>query len=396
MASTRTSTPRKQRGAADPASRHPTIPASGAAVAPGRAAIAGPWIVRIAALWVLAGAVAKALTGTPAELPSPILALDVDPFVVIATAVVVETLVAIVALASPRRGWLPLAFLLGVFITVLVLHIRGGGEHCGCFGGAMAVPAWVMLAIDGMFLAGVIVAAIAARGRGESSRPEWPQRLALATSMGLAAGLALGWYASARLVPLRPRETQTAGATASAPIAGSSRAATPVAIVPVASPTGSAAPSAPQPNPPPSEQPAIAWRMPQVIPDQVILRPLQWVGKRLADTELGRWTDTSAFPHDATLIIYYLSCNHCAAHLRELADQQDASPDAAPNYVLVQLPTPSAYTGRLFVDRMPRGVRAVLPDQVKAYVITPPWDVFISGGVVSGAERIKWSGETGG
>lgn len=337
-------------------------------------AVVGIWIVRLAALWVLAGAVAKALTGTPAELPSPILSLDIDPFVVIAVAVVVETLVAIVALVSPRRGCVPLALLLGVFVVVLILHIRAGGEHCGCFGGAMAIPAWVMLAIDAALLVGVVGGAICGRNAAPRAPSNSLRRVGVAASIGLAAGLGLGWHASARLEPLRPRE---AGPS---PGVGTT-AALPSGAFTVASST---------------DTPAPAWQLPQTIPDQVILRPLQWVGKRLADTELGRWTDTSAFPPDATLIIYYLSCNHCAAHLRELADLQDAAPEKAPNYVLVQLPTPPGYTGRLFVDRVPRGVHVVLPAQVKAYVITPPWDVFVKGGVVAGAERVKWSGETGG
>ena len=77
------------------------------------------------------------------------------------------------------------------------------------------------------------------------------------------------------------------------------------------------------------------WKFPTDIPPQVLLRPTQWIGKPLAQTELGRWTDTLLFPPDATVIIYYLSCNHCADHLKDLAAKQAADPQHAPKYVLV-------------------------------------------------------------
>jgi len=80
--------------------------------------------------------------------------------------------------------------------------------------------------------------------------------------------------------------------------------------------------------------------MSEEIPAQVLFRPSQWIGKPLAQTELGRWADTSLFSPDATFVIYYLSCNHCAVHLKDLAQKLPADPQHAPKYVIVELPTP--------------------------------------------------------
>jgi hypothetical protein len=134
--------------------------------------------------------------------------------------------------------------------------------------------------------------------------------------------------------------------------------------------------------------------LPSVLPEQVILRPSQWVGRSLADTEFGRWVDVTGFPPDGRMILYYESCNHCADHLRELAAAQAADPGDATNYLLAQMPTPKGYTGRLHVDRVPKAAaHVVLPELAKGYVITPPWEVFLTDGRVTRAERVKRSGE---
>jgi hypothetical protein len=44
--------------------------------------------------------------------------------------------------------------------------------------------------------------------------------------------------------------------------------------------------------------------MPEEILVQVLLRPSQWIEKSLAQTELGRWADTSLFSPDATVFSY--------------------------------------------------------------------------------------------
>jgi hypothetical protein len=47
--------------------------------------------------------------------------------------------------------------------------------------------------------------------------------------------------------------------------------------------------------------------MPEEILAQVLLRPSQWIGKQFAQTELGRWADTSLLSPDATVVFSCLS-----------------------------------------------------------------------------------------
>lgn len=367
----------KGQAAARPAAE-PTDRAAGRAPTPAAAQSApvrkAAWIVRGAALWLLVGALAKAFTGTPSELPAPILNADLDPFVVIPAAVVIETFVAILALVLPRVGWLPLAAALALFSAILVAHMLSGAEHCGCFGGAFPVPAWLMLGVDASLAVVVVAAGIVSRG---ATAAMLRSRGMLQTALGAGlVGLGLGWYADVRLRPLRPVETPAAMPSPSLGAAPTEGAARPPLTVPIL-PT-------PQPK---------AWSLPAQFPGEVILRPITWLNKPLAQTELGRWTDTSLFPPDAQLILYYESCNHCADHLRALAAKQEADPSAAPNYVLVQLPTPVAPGVRTYVDVVPKGLHVHLPKEITRWVITPPWDVWTEGGVVKRAERIKWPGE---
>jgi hypothetical protein len=321
------------------------------------------WPVRIAGAWIALGGVLKTVSGLPSDLPVPILSLDLDPLMILTVAATVELLVGTVAMIAPRRGWMPAAALLGLFIVILAGHWWQGGGSCGCFGTALALPAWVMLAADATLLAGVVFAV--RRGTGRST-PE-PKRLLdtptrLALGLGILLAVAAAILTDRRLASLRPVEA--------------------VAAAPVPNLSGVTEPK--------------AWSLPSSVPEQVLLRPSQWVGLPLSETEFGRWVDVSSFPREGRMILYYESCNHCADHLRELADAQEAAPGDATNYILAQMPTPQGYTGRLHVNRVPKAAaHVVLPDVVKAYVITPPWDVFLEGGRVVRAERVKREGEKG-
>ena len=313
-------------------------------------------LVRIAGLWVFAGALTKTFVGLPGDLPTPILQLDFDPLVVLVIAVAVETAIGLLAILAPRRGWIPLAALLCVFATVLALHMRSGAESCGCFGGALLIPPALMLGIDAALLLSVLATAL--RGR-----PWQPQSAFALIAIGtLIAAAILAASTQSRLEKFQPKESATA--------LPSNSFSTPIIATPAA-----------------------PWKFPADIPPQVLLRPTQWIGKTLAQTELGRWTDTLLFPPDATVIIYYLSCNHCADHLKDIAEKQAADLQHATKYVLVQLPTPAGYKGRIFVNELPTGLRVELPAQVKTWVITPPWDIIVTGGIVARAERTKWEGE---
>lgn len=319
-----------------------------------------PHAVRLAALWLLAGAASKAVSGMPTDLPWIFQSNDrLDPQIVLTVGVFVEIAVAVLALAAPAVGRIPLAALLALFAAILVHHMASTDASCGCFGGAN-IPAPAMLLADLAFLG-----LTAWTMRAPMQRPT-AVRLATTSIAALLLALAAAWFADGRI-------TRALGGESAVADGGGGSAA----------PGASSASSAPPP-----------WSLPTTIPEQVLLRPLQWVGKRLADTPLGTWVDTSPFPPKARLIFFYRSCNHCADLLARLATEQAANPAAAPTYVLVQLPTPPAYKGRLFVDKVPEHARWVeLPSVVKAYVMTPPWIVDIADGTVVSAERIPWPGE---
>lgn len=333
-----------------------------------------PHAVRLAALWLLAGAASKAVSGMPTDLPWIFQSSDrLDPQIVLTVGVFVEIAVAVLALAAPAVGRIPLAALLALFAAILVHHMASTDASCGCFGGAnISAPA--MLLADLAFL-GLTAWTI----RAPMQRPS-AVRLATTSIAALLLALAAAWFADDRITRALGGDAAVAGGGESATTPGASTT-TPGAST--TTPGASSATSAPPP-----------WSLPTTIPEQVLLRPLQWVGKRLADTPLGAWVDTSPFPPKARLIFFYRSCNHCADLLARLATEQAANPAAAPTYVLVQLPTPPAYKGRLFVDKVPEHARWVeLPSVVKAYVMTPPWIVDIADGTVVAAERIPWPGE---
>jgi hypothetical protein len=301
--------------------------------------------VRVAALWVLAGAASKAATGMPTDLPYFFATHELDPVAVIVLGTLVECAVAVFALVAPRAARIPLAALLALFAGLLVHHVSHTDASCGCFGGAQ-IPAPVMLGADLVFLGMVAWTFRTPPARAGATR------MLAGVLAGCVAGGAAAAYANDRLA----RTVATEPATSAAP--------------------------------------AEAWSLPTQIPEQVLLRPSTWIGKPLAQTPLGTWVDTAPFPAKARMIFFYRSCNHCAALLKELAEKQAADPASSPTYVLVQLPTPAAYTGRLFVDAVPKHALWVeLPSVVKAYVMTPPWIVDIDGGRVVHAERIPWPGE---
>ena len=313
----------------------------------------------------------------PTDLPWIFQSSDsLDPQVVITLGVLVEVAVAILALAAPSIGRYPLAALLALFAAILGHHMANTDASCGCFGGAN-IPASAMLIADLVFLA-----VTAWSLRVPMTRPSAARLATAAAAAVLLAGTA-SWLTNERIG--RALGGVTPAASATTPEASSNKPAansvTPEAnsVTPAANST---TPSAP------------AWSMPTAIPEQVLLRPLQWIGKPLADTPLGTWVDTSPFPADARMVFFYKSCNHCADLLARLAAEQAAAPASAPTYVLVQLPTPPAYKGRLFVETVPAHAAWVeLPAVVKAYVMTPPWIVDVKGGRVVAAERIPWPGE---
>ena len=133
----------------------------------------------------------------------------------------------------------------------------------------MLIPPALMLGIDAALLLGLLATLL----RGRSWQPQ--SAFALITIGALVASAILAASTQSRLEKFQPKEFSSASL--------SNAFATPL----IATQT------------PP-------WKFPTDIPAQVLFRPTQWIGKPLAQTEIGRWTDTLLFPPDATAFIYYL------------------------------------------------------------------------------------------
>lgn len=111
--------------------------------------------------WVLSGAIFKLLEATPKNLPpKTILALGdklgLNLFLLLATLIGVEFLAAAVMFLCARLARPVAIFMLSVFCLVLIGEIvQGNGTSCGCLG-KITMPPWLMLAIDGSMLLGVM------------------------------------------------------------------------------------------------------------------------------------------------------------------------------------------------------------------------------------------------
>ena len=294
-------------------------------------------LVRAAALWILTGAFYKLFWGSPVDLPTTVRELSqaagLGPGMTLRLAIAIEASIAGLALLRPRAAWWLVALQLAVFIAVLVPMILAGAESCGCFGSRVKIPPSAMAAIDGGLLAGILLTT--------------PWRLARsAVPLGLALPVLLAAW-SAPWIVMGFNDTGL-----------------------VAPPAGAAD--------------GASWKLPEELPRYVTFEPHAWVGKPLANTDLGALMDVRAYPADADWILYSVTCDHCAAYLRELAGGFHQDPKL---YVFVRLSQPNEEASRqVQPDQMPPGEEAILPVDV-IYDITPPWHLRLEAGVV--AEVVK-------
>lgn len=114
----------------------------------------------------------------------------------------------------------------------------------------------------------------------------------------------------------------------------------------------------------------------------VDLEPGKWLNQSIFDiAELTRWVPADKLPTDGKLVIWRQGCDHCAAHLRKMAREDDGSQPI----VLLQIRDDMANTRE--VDAMPNGAHVstfALPENLEVPTITP-WEVLIQGGVVTQA-----------
>ena len=278
-------------------------------------------VVRLAGLWILAGAAAKLFLGTPKDLPEIVRTLA--PFGLDLTFhLVIGIELAIVCLAwlKPRLAWPVILALYAFFDFILVSQLLAGAESCGCFGATIKVRPEIMLGVDSVLLISLLV-----------SRPWSSIRGPGLSSLALAAGIALSFALPWLLIP------------------------------------SSTTPS--------SETPGQA-------PRYVIWEPGKWVNRPIYEIEdLTRWVKTEEFPMDGKVVLWRQGCDHCAAHLRMMAEQDDGMQ----SILLVQI-RDDLKDGRS-VDLMPQGphvTNAVLPENQEV-VLTTPWELRIEGGMITSA-----------
>ena len=289
-----------------------------------------PLIVRLAGLWILAGALFKLLQGTPNDLPQIVRDFPLELGLTYKLAITLELCVAFVALLRPRWAWLLLCLVFLLFDAVLVTQIAGGAASCGCFGSQISIAPGTMLAIDTALLIGLVVTK-----PWSSLRTGGPNPLVITTA--LALGVALPWLLDRQL---GPGAVDADGQLLEG-----------------------------------------VWKELDVE---------SWVGRDVWDTPLGEpplneHIDVRALPLDGLWVFWRHTCDHCAAHLAELARTETGERFVT----LVQLREPHDTEANRVVHEMPAGdfvLHAALPDTIN-YVITTPAELLLAGGRVVAAQE---------
>lgn len=141
----------------------------------------GGWVILrvLVPLWLATGALFKLVENSPSHLPEPIIKLagmlGLNLSFLLHYSVAVELVVAGVIVVLPRLARAAAVLLLGFFAVILVWETFSGAASCGCFG-AVTVPPWVTLAVDGSLFLGVVFLAPG----GREFAPPTPWRTAVA------------------------------------------------------------------------------------------------------------------------------------------------------------------------------------------------------------------------
>lgn len=292
-----------------------------------------PWLVRLAGAWLATGALMKLLLGSPADLPSVIRSLPLDLALTYRVSIAVELAVASLAFLAPRLAWPLVTAVFGVFVAILVGLIATGAASCGCFGPNVTLPPWVMLAIDGALLIAML-----------ASRPWRIARSTLSPGLGRLRAAAVVLAVAVSVGAPFALDRQAKGAVAAGDDGGQA-----------------------------------------ALPSYAVLSPAKWVGKPLADSELARWLDLSRLPQDGLFVFYRQTCEHCAAHLFELAANEQG--DRA--VVLVRVVDKTDTAANNVIQVKPQGpyVSEVELSGGIDWVVTTPADAVIEQGIVVSAQE---------
>ncbi|GAB4222029.1 MAG: hypothetical protein Kow0062_17580 [Acidobacteriota bacterium] len=282
-------------------------------------------VVRLAALWLLAGGLFKLLWGSPADLPALLLELPLPPGLIYRVAVAVELGVALAALLMPLLVAPLVAAVFGVFCALLLVMAWRGDASCGCFGASVTIPPLAMLAIDGTLLVALLALRPWARRRKRA------RAVVVATLVVAVAAAVAPWALN------RERTAPAAGDGASA------------------------------------------------LPGYVVLDVASWIGRPLADTPLGRFLPPEDLPADGLVVLYRMTCEHCAEELFELA----ATDDGSRPITLVRIVDDGETEADHVVAVLPEGphVRMLELPRGIDWVVTTPAELTLEDGVVADARE---------
>ena len=124
--------------------------------------IIGSLLTRIVVpAWILTGAVFKLLQTSPRTLPKITILdtaahYDIDLYLLLAILLSLEFLAVSVMIFLKQLARPMAIFMLTCFCLILLNEIRGGATNCGCLGTFSPSP-WMMFAIDGVLLLGIVI-----------------------------------------------------------------------------------------------------------------------------------------------------------------------------------------------------------------------------------------------
>lgn len=241
----------------------------------------------LALAWLAFWAFMKLYRGSPNDLPPQVLELSPwgDVYTTFQAVIAIELGVVALALLWPRLGWFVLAAQYSVFLAVLAKLIEAGAETCGCTGSVIKLAPWQMATIDGVLLLGLLLTAPWKR----LPPTRWlPLRLiVLIPALGLAVFAPL-----TKFVPVELPVVQADGEGDAAGPDG----------------TGAA----------------------KIEGDFYFFEPEGWGGQMIHDTDLAKFLDppenVDLIPFPALVVLYRKSCDHCAAHIADLATSPPDKP----------------------------------------------------------------------
>ncbi|MDZ4772201.1 MAG: hypothetical protein SGI72_03610 [Planctomycetota bacterium] len=288
--------------------------------------------VRLAALWLATGALFKLFAGSPKMIPEFVLEHSpVSWTLTYQIAIAIELAIVCIAILKPHRGWMLIAAIFAFFIALLLDMALKGKESCGCMGDNVKINPLVMLGIDSAFLGFVLVT----KPWKSLSPPGLSTPLML---LGVLVSIALPFLVVRPEQPVMPL-TVNGGTTVVDP---GSTTTTPSRVY-------------------------------------INMDPGKWSGKSIYDIEeFTRLVPMDKIPSDGRIVLWRQSCDHCAKHLRDLANEKGAPTPILLVQVMDDLKSGAA------VDVKPSGGHVTeVQMPLGEGLFTTPVEIRVEGGVVT-------------